>query len=62
MSPLITKNELSFIFLPAFLMAPPVPRGLLSVEKVILIPNFLFSNNFHFHYRTLNNYSEYIFF
>jgi hypothetical protein len=42
MSPLIAMNESSFIFLPAFLIAPPVPRGLLSIEKVILIPNFLF--------------------
>mgnify|MGYP007012734083 CR=1 FL=1 len=40
MSPLITRNDLSFIFLAAFLIAPPVPSGLFSIENDILIPNF----------------------
>ena len=41
-SPFITRNDFSLIFLPAFFIAPPVPRGLFSTEKVILTPSFLF--------------------
>ena len=39
-SPLITKNDFSLIIFPAFLIAPPVPRGDFSIENLILIPNF----------------------
>ena len=39
-SPLITKKDLSLINLPAFLIAPPVPSGVFSIENLIFIPNF----------------------
>jgi len=41
-SPFITKNDLSFTVLPAFLRAPPVPKGLFSFENFILQPKLFF--------------------
>ena len=39
-SPLITKNDFSLIIFPAFLIAPPVPNGVFSIENFTLIPIF----------------------
>ena len=43
MAAVITINELSGRLLTGVVMEQTVPRGLFSVEKVILTPNFLFS-------------------
>ena len=38
----IRKNDFSFTCFSAFLIAPPVPNGVFSIEKIILHPKFFF--------------------
>ena len=41
-SPFNTKNDSSSTYFSAFLIAPPVPKGVFSVENIILHPKFFF--------------------
>ena len=41
-SPFNTKNDSSFTLTSAFLIAPPVPKGVFSIEKIISQPKFFF--------------------